>query len=155
MNKKKQYITVLQKQIDLLEDPSFDLEAWKSAAQSRLSNIFGENDPRIRQIHDLKIDYSSWALRDSNSKYKPVETCKKKGRAIVESLIDEIELVGLPDNNALNDAIMASTQNEAGNKLKELVEKGGDDEIKAYLQALNKKNLVSLSFALLKANKSL
>lgn len=93
---KKQVIKLLEKQIEKLEQPDFDLEAWKSATIAVLSRIFGESDGKVKQITDLKIDYSSWALRDSNAKYKPVETCKKKGHAILEAAIDEIETFGIP-----------------------------------------------------------
>ena len=98
---KAQYIKLLKKQISKLDDEHFDLEAWKTSAITVLHRIFGESDPRAKQIDQLKIDYSSWALRDSNSNYKPVETAKLKGKEILNTAIDEIEVFGAPDNHAM------------------------------------------------------
>ncbi len=85
-------ISLLRKRIEKLDDKEFDLEAWKEATMMVLGRIFGETDSSLKQIENLKIDYSSWALRDATSKYNPTETCKKKGKEILTSLIDEIEL---------------------------------------------------------------
>jgi len=85
-------ISLLQKRIEKLDDKEFDLEAWKEATIMVLGRIFGETDSSLKQIENLKIDYSSWALRDATSKYNPTETCKKKGKEILTSLIDELEL---------------------------------------------------------------
>lgn len=92
----KQFIKYLEKQLTKLEAEDFDLEAWKSSASAALNRIFGKGNDRSEQVENLKIDYSSWALRDSNSKYKPVESCKRKGKEIIESAIEEIEAFGIP-----------------------------------------------------------
>ncbi len=97
---KAQYIKLLKKQIEKLESESFDLEAWKTSAITVLDRIFGMGDTRARQIEDLKIDYSSWMLRDSNSKYKPIETAKLKGKEILNTAIEEIEIFGAPENHS-------------------------------------------------------
>lgn len=109
---KKQIISLLQKQIDQLADPDFDLEAWKSAGIAVLSSIFGAEDNKVKQVTDLKIDYSSWTLRDSNANYKPVETCKKKGKAIFEAAIHELETFGPPAKKSefLSDYFTAEEQ---------------------------------------------
>ncbi|MEO9482850.1 MAG: hypothetical protein ABJG47_05365 [Ekhidna sp.] len=99
---KAQYIKLLKKQITKLEDEHFDLEAWKTSAITVLQRIFGASDLRAKQIEQLKIDYSSWALRDSNSNYKPVETAKLKGKEILNTAIDEIEIFGAPENHAMD-----------------------------------------------------
>lgn len=92
----KKLIKLLQSQIDKLNAEDFDLEAWKSSSVAVLRRVFGEGDSRLGQIEQLKIDYSSWALRDSNSQYKPLESCKRKGREIIHTAIEEIETFGLP-----------------------------------------------------------
>lgn len=97
---KSQYIKLLKKQISKLEEEDFDLEAWKTSAITVLHRIFGSTDPRATQIENLKIDYSSWMLRDSNSNYKPIETAKLKGKEILNTAIDEIEIFGEPENHA-------------------------------------------------------
>jgi len=96
---KSQYIKLLQKQIDKLDHETFDLEAWKTSTITILHRIFGETDLRAKQIDNLKIDYSSWALRDSNSHYKPIETAKLKGRELLNTAIEEIEVFGAPENH--------------------------------------------------------
>lgn len=97
---KAQYIKLLKKQIDKLDKDDFDLEAWKSSAIAVLSRVFGKEDERSEQIDQLKIDYSSWALRDSNANYKPVETAKLKGKEIINTAIEEIEIFGEPQNHS-------------------------------------------------------
>ncbi|MFK7953996.1 MAG: hypothetical protein AB8B73_14205, partial [Ekhidna sp.] len=97
---KSQYIKLLKKQIEKLESEDFDLEAWKSSSISVISRVFGKGDVRSEQIEKLKIDYSSWALRDSNANYKPVESAKRMGKEILQTAIEEIELFGAPENHS-------------------------------------------------------
>ncbi len=91
----KKIIKLLTLQIERLEAQDFDLDAWKSGAETLLGKFFDPSDGRIKQIKELKIDYSSWALRDSNANYNPVESCKRKGRAILQTAIDEISVLGI------------------------------------------------------------
>jgi len=83
---------LLKRQVEKLSSEDFDLEAWKSSAISVLTRIFGEDNSRIEQVEKLKIDYGSWALRDAKASYNPLESCKKVGKEIIESAIDEIEI---------------------------------------------------------------
>ena len=99
---KENYIKLIAKRIEHLDGPEFDLEAWKGGTVSVIERIFGEGDPRIKKIADLKIDYSSWALRDATSTYNPTETCKKKGKEILSTLIEEIDLLGLEKKRGNN-----------------------------------------------------
>lgn len=104
------YHKLLDKQIDKLDSKDFDLDAWKSSATHIISLLFGEDDPKIKEIDKLKIDYSSWALRDSSSTYKPIDSCKKVGREIMEIAKDEIDLLGV-----------TNPKDQLTNKLKELL----------------------------------
>lgn len=113
---KSKQVKLLQNQINKLRSDSFDLEAWKSATEICLRRIFGENDSRIQQIHGLKIDYGSWALRDAQGDYNPLKTCKKKGEEILQAAIDEIEILGLPSGSS-NDIMSCF---EDGLKISEL-----------------------------------
>jgi len=81
---------LLKRQVEKLSSEDFDLEAWKSSAIAVLTRIFGEDNSRIAQVENLKIDYGSWALRDAKASYNPLESCKKVGKEIIESAIDEI-----------------------------------------------------------------
>ena len=132
---KSQYIKLLKKQITKLEAESFDLEAWKTSAITVLERIFGENDPRAKQIDNLKIDYSSWALRDSSSKYKPVETAKLKGREVLNTAIDEIEIFGAPENHAVE---------VLGGDFVKKMQNMSDSERKKHFEGMKKGELVEL-----------
>ena len=132
---KSQYIKLLKKQISKLEDEQFDLEAWKTSAITVLHRIFGENDPRAKQIDHLKIDYSSWALRDSNSNYKPIETAKLKGKEILNTAIDEIEIFGAPENHAIE---------VLGQDFVKKLQKMTESERKKYFDGMKKEKLVGL-----------
>lgn len=98
---KEKLIKLLQNQIAKLDEEDFDLEAWKSSTISVLARVFDRNDPRIHEIDQLRIDYSSWMLRDSNSQYKPIEHNKRKGKEILRTAIEEIEVFGLGNKETL------------------------------------------------------
>ncbi|MEQ9466902.1 MAG: hypothetical protein RLN88_05785 [Ekhidna sp.] len=132
---KSQYIKLLKKQISKLDEENFDLEAWKTSAIAVIQRIFGENDPRAKQVDSLKIDYSSWALRDSSSNYKPVESAKLKGREIMNSAVDEIEIFGAPENHAAE--ILGQ---DFAKKLQDM----NDSERKKHFEGMKKGELVEL-----------
>ncbi len=145
--KTEQFISVLQKQIDQLDHSEFDIEAWKKGTVTRLLNIYPVDDPKILQIQELKIDYSSWALRDSNSSYKPVETCKKMGKAILEAIIDELNIFGFPKSasDKSDFSIIYSMINEEKvDQFKELSKNPSTSSFKKHLQAYDKKKLVEI-----------
>ncbi len=138
---KSQYIKLLKKQIEKLEYDDFDLEAWKTSAITVLHRIFGETDSRAKQIDQLKIDYSSWMLRDSNSTYKPIETAKLKGREIIRIAIEEIEIFGPPDS---------STTDLLGKEFAKDLEGMSEAERKKHFEGMKKNKLVELLMQLTK-----
>ena len=75
----------------LIED-DFDLELWKSTTILLLTRIFGEENAYSKEINNLKVDYSSWSLRDAPVNYNPKEACKKAGQEILELAIAELSL---------------------------------------------------------------
>lgn len=103
MDHSKNAIKLLKKQIEKLENENFDLDAWKGGTQAVLERLFGSDSSKIQQLHAIKIDYSSWALRDSTSKYNPRDTVKRLGRELLDSAIDEIDLMGLPQQGSKRD----------------------------------------------------
>ncbi len=131
---KKKQIVLLQKQIDKLSAEDFDLEAWKVSTQLLLTKIFGNYDEMTITIRDLKIDYSSTMLRDSNSNYHPVETCMRKGREILELAIAELEL---------DEAF------ELPEALRELMARKDEAGVEKYLRAQTKGELLQLTKRLL------
>ncbi len=91
-------IDLLQKQIQKLELKGMDLEAWKSSTIVLLERIFGENNQRVKHIDAIKYDYSSWSLRDASGSVSQLDSCKKRGKEILEACINELENFGLPEN---------------------------------------------------------
>jgi hypothetical protein len=147
---KKKLIAVFKKLEDKLNEKEFDLEAWKASAVSLFSRTFGATDPKIKQIHDLKIDYSSWALRDAPSTYHPLDSCKKLGREVVLSAIDEIELFGLPEQKDLR-KLLGEVYSEA--EVKQIVSLAGvekkEPELKKLLDKAGSQKNVALIMKLL------
>jgi hypothetical protein len=124
---KNPHIALLKKQVKKLDSPEFDLEAWKVSTQLLLGQIFGTFDPKTVAIRDLKIDYSSTMLRDSNADYKPLETCKKKGHEVLELAVDELEMAILPES-----------------ELRQLVDAGDKEGVLNYLKKQKKEELIDL-----------
>ncbi|MCG8318745.1 MAG: hypothetical protein MI921_04540 [Cytophagales bacterium] len=91
-------IDLLQKQIQKLEAKDMDLEAWKSSTIVLLERIFGENNQRVKHIEAIKYDYSSWSLRDASGSMSQLDSCKKRGKEILEMCISELENFGLPQS---------------------------------------------------------
>ncbi len=146
---KEEYINLLADQIKKLEDEKFDLEAWKSSATSILSKVYDKYDPKVKQIERLKIDYSSWMLRDSSSTYKPIDSAKKLGREILESTINEIRIFGLPDQSKsiIQNILELLSDELKGSDFKKLQQMVEDKTIteKHVYEIVNKLNKNSLS----------
>lgn len=132
---KAQYTKLLNKQISKLENENFDLEAWKSSAIAVLIRVFGKEDLRWNQIEALKIDYSSWALRDSNANYRPVETAKLMGREILNTAVEEIEIFGVPHQN---------TSKLLGQEVVEEIREMAESDRKKHFEGMKKEKLVEL-----------
>lgn len=148
-------ILALEKQIEKLSDPDFDLDAWKKGMIVRLSTIYGPEDPKIEQIKDIKIDYSSWALRDSNSSYKPIESCKKMGKAIAEAVIDELKVKGIQqvEKDDHSDLLLNILDQSNRDEFEKFVDFPTDRVFKDFLRTLSKKELSGLIVTLLKRNR--
>ena len=125
-------IALLKKQIKKLDSEGFDLEAWKVSTQLLLNQLFGKFDPKTITIRDLKIDYSSTMLRDSNANYKPIETCKKKGREVLQLAIDQLEMSIIPQS-----------------ELKTIIDSGDQNALLDYLKKQKKDDLVNLVMEML------
>jgi hypothetical protein len=149
-NPLKKKISLLKKQIIKLDNSDFDLEAWKSSTIIVLEKIFGASNQKIRQIEKIQLDFSSWSLRDSSGSLTKLDTCKKRGKEILEVCIDELESFGFQKEEetvppAINQAleehltisqykaikeIMQSDQDKSEQKklLKEKIEEMGKDK---------------------------
>lgn len=140
---KEKYLQLVDKQIEKLSKEDFNLDAWKSSTIYLLTRIFGDEDPKIKEIDNMKIDYSSWSLRDSDAKYKPIETCKMKGREILEIARDEVELFGTnEEHNKLDDKLKDLLSGKDYNKLTS--KESSEKERKEALKSLTKDKLIEL-----------
>lgn len=145
---KEKYIKLLDKQIGKLSLDDFDLDAWKISTTHLFTLIFNGQDPKIKEINDLRIDNSSWTLRDSSPRNNPIETCKRKCREILDIAKDEIELLGINNPQTLLD-----------NKLKEVLSEShyilfksptnGVKEQSEMLKSLSKDKLIELLMSVL------
>ena len=142
----EKYLNLLDKQIEKLKSDEFDLDAWKSSSVYVLSLVFGKDDPKIKEIENLKVEYSSWSLRDASPDYRPIETCKKKGREIMEISKDEVEFRSAREQlNSLENKLKKILSSEQFEELNN----ADDDERTKILKTLKKDELISLIKSLL------
>lgn len=147
----KQLIAILEKQIAALEAKDFDLEAWKKGAIARLSSIYPEDNIHIIQLQEIKIDYSSWALRDSNADYKPIDSCKKVGKTIIESVIDDLKVFGLPKSCETSEPgdLLSKVEKSKRETFEKLMENPTDKAFHKHLMELTKRELSDLVVVLM------
>lgn len=143
---KTEYIELLKKRIDRLAEKDFDLEVWKSGTTILLSLIFGKGNSYSKEIEDLKVDYSSWSLRDATSDYNPKETCKRCGREILELAIVEFKLSKNKEKSI--QSITGLLQDKSG-KLEEAITNKDEQAILNLLNKENKDHLIRLLAKLL------
>ena len=91
MTTKEKHISMLQGQIDKLDQKPFDLESWKKYTIVLLSSIFGDDSQKIKQVEKIEYEYTSWSLRDTTGHSSYLESCKKLGREILQVAIMELE----------------------------------------------------------------
>ncbi|MEL7145261.1 MAG: hypothetical protein AAFO69_02750 [Bacteroidota bacterium] len=147
----KQLITILEKQLVALDEASFDLEAWKAGAIARLNTIYPEDSIFLAQLQDIKIDYSSWALRDSSASYKPVDSCRKIGRTVIEAVIDDLTVFGLPEsrNGSESGAVLSKVEKSKRADFEKLMENPQDKAFHKHLMELTKRELSDLVVVLM------
>ena len=114
---KDQYIKLIKNQIEKLNLKDFDLDSWKDSTILVLDRIFGYDSEKIKKINDIHYDLSSWSLRDTLGTSAHFDTCKKKGKEILEVSIMEIETLGIPelrksDNEEKPDNILSALEDE-------------------------------------------
>lgn len=114
-------IALLKEQIERLNEPRFDLEAWKNQTVIFLERIFGKESTKVRLIRDLHYDYSSWSLRDTTGAGQSKDPVKFQARSILQATIEEIEKMGLPDEQPEADKLMELLREElTGRQIKEI-----------------------------------
>ena len=114
-------IALLKEQIERLNEPRFDLEAWKNQTVIFLERIFGKESTKVRLIRDLHYDYSSWSLRDTTGAGQSKDPVKFQARSILQATIEEIEKMGLPDEQPEADKLMELLREElTGRQIKKI-----------------------------------
>ncbi len=85
---------MLKSRIDKLDSENFDLEAWKAGTLVILERIFGPDNQKAREIEKIKYEQSSWALRDAKGSEKLIDSCKRRGREVLDVAIEELQYLG-------------------------------------------------------------
>ena len=152
-NEVTQFTVLLEKQLAALDDEGFDLEAWKTGAIARLSSVYPEDSIYLSQLRDIKIDYSSWALRDSSADYKPIDSCRKMGKTIIEAAIDDLAVFGLPQSRKSGDsgALLSKVEKSKRGTFEKLMENPADKAFHKHLTELTKRELADLVVVLMSA----
>jgi len=132
-------IELLRQQIASIDTKKFDLEAWKSPTLMFVSRIFGATSEQVRQIRELKYDYSSWALRDTSGGGQLTDPVRVRAREILEAAISELQNLGTPPPVNTASGVLESFR-------KELTGKEMLDLEKILLLNENEKNQALKSF---------
>ncbi|HRY98719.1 MAG TPA: hypothetical protein P5550_06645 [Bacteroidales bacterium] len=103
----KKSIELLSQQLQKLDAPGLNLEAWKSQTVAMLSRIFGERSVKTEHIRNLHYDNSSWTLRDTMGKESPEEAARRSARELLEAAITELSLFGQPEQTEGNPVVLA------------------------------------------------
>lgn len=151
-------IALLREQLASLDEPKFDIEAWKNHTLIFLERIFGKDSSKLKLIRDLRYDYSSWNLRDTaaSGKTKDKDPVKMQAREILEATIMELEKLGLPGDISEHQKVWELLEDElTGRQVKEietlLKSETSDkaEKIGEILEKLEKENLAAIIAKLL------
>jgi len=128
------YIKLVKKQIKKLDVPDGDFKAWKTSALVVLIRISGKADPKVGALDGIRVDYgSSWSMRTVSGSFDPVTAAKNKGREIMETALDELELFGedmtQPWRQKRDEALGEIMKVKDFNVLKDVLESGEEEEI--------------------------
>jgi len=132
MDQKK--INILNELSQTLNQPDFNLEAWKMKAKLIVKTLFGPNDDRIGMIEKLHYDYSSWSLRD-NSGGKIIDPVKKTAAEIIGSALIELEIN--QERNPIEELFSQELTGSRFKELQELVKQNDEEEIKRFVSMLD------------------
>jgi len=151
-------IALLKEQLSRLNDPKFELDAWKNHCLIFLERIFGKDSSKLKLIRDLHYDYSSWSLRDTAAagKTKDKDPVKMQAREILEATITELEHLGLPSNASDSQKVWTLLQDDlTGKQIKEIEailnseESSKLEKIGSFLEKLDKESLSGIISKLL------
>lgn len=149
-------IDLLRQQIASIDTKKFDLEAWKAPTLMFVSRIFGPASEHVRQIRELKYDYSSWTLRDTSGGGQLTDPVRVRAKEILEAAISEIQNLGTPPPVSTVAGVLDSFRKELTGKELQDLEKilllNDSDKrqaLKSFLNDRDKKMLRSVLIDLL------
>jgi len=152
-------IELLKQQIASIDTKKFDLEAWKAPTLMFVSRIFGATCEHVRQIRELKYDYSSWTLRDTSGGGQLTDPVRVRAKEILEAAISELQNLGIPPKVSTITGVLESFRKElTGKEMQDLekilllneIEKR--QALKSFLNERDKKMLRSVLIDLLLNN---
>ncbi len=152
-------IELLKQQIASIDTKKFDLEAWKAPTLMFVSRIFGATSEHVRQIRELKYDYSSWTLRDTSGGGQLTDPVRVRAKEILEAAISELQNLGTPPKvNAIPGVLESFRKELTGKEMQDLekilllneIEKR--QALKSFLNERDKKMLRSVLIDLLLTN---
>jgi len=117
----EKYIQLFEKQISKIDDADFDLEAWKSGTVVLLARVFGDASTKISEIEKIRFDFGSWSLRDSSGSRDQMDSCKKRGKGILEACITELQILGIENTN-IDDISPKLLQSKLSDSIKNAIE---------------------------------
>jgi len=149
-------IELLRQQIASIDTKKFDLEAWKAPTLMFVSRIFGATSEHVRQIRELKYDYSSWTLRDTSGGGQLTDPVRVRAKEILEAAISELQNLGAPPVVSTDSGILESFRKELTGKEMQDLEKilllnetDKRQALKSFLNERDKKMLRSVLIDLL------
>jgi len=151
-------IALLKEQLARLDEPKFDLDAWKQHTLIFLERIFGKDNSKLKLIRELRYDYSSWSLRDTAAagKTKDKDPVRMQAREILEATITELEHLGLPGETTDAQKVWELLQDElTGKQIKNIEailnsdESEKENKISDILESLHKETLAGIIAKLL------
>jgi len=151
-------IALLKEQLARLDEPKFDLDAWKQHTLIFLERIFGKDNSKLKLIRDLHYDYSSWSLRDTAAagKTKDKDPVKMQAREILQATITELEHLGLPGETTDGQKVWELLQDELTGKQVKAIDailktddKEKENKISDILEGLDKETLAGIIAKLL------
>jgi hypothetical protein len=152
-------IELLKQQIASIDTKKFDLEAWKAPTLMFVSRIFGATSEHVRQIRELKYDYSSWTLRDTSGGGQLTDPVRVRAKEILEAAISELQNLGTPPIiNALSGVLESFRKELTGKEMQDLEkilllnENEKRQALKSFLNERDKKMLRSVLIDLLLTN---
>lgn len=131
--KTDELIVLFELKLKELDSKNFDLEAWKLNILPIVEKVFGKNSEKYIQLNKLEYHFGSWSLRDTSGESNYAKSCIGKAKGIVNGIIDEIRIFGLPEKEE------SAALDINAEIIREIGESGGELVARGIKEILNKK----------------